>query len=63
VRISGPSAERLVAALRRGAPAVIGRILDGSVVLDLRTVEPADDERLLGAIRDALESTSTRSNA
>ena len=36
---------RVLAALRRGRPSVIGRIEDGRVVLDLRTVDPADDDR------------------
>jgi L-seryl-tRNA(Ser) seleniumtransferase len=35
-----------MAALRRGTPAVIGRIDEGRVVLDLRTV-PADAEKML----------------
>ena len=41
--------------LRDGQPPVIGRIVDDAVVLDLRTVEPADDERLANAIRAARE--------
>jgi hypothetical protein len=35
---------------------VIGRVVDDAVVLDLRTVEPADDSRLAGAVRAALTS-------
>ena len=50
------SANRLLAALRRGSPSVIGRIADGRVVLDLRTVDPFDDERLTSAIARALET-------
>ena len=46
----------LLRALRLGQPAVIARIEDGSVVLDLRTVEPEDDVRLAEAIRTALAS-------
>jgi L-seryl-tRNA(Ser) seleniumtransferase len=46
--------EKLLARLRAHDPAVIGRILDDAVVLDLRTVDPADDERLAGAIRAAI---------
>ncbi len=45
--------DRLLAALRAGDPAVIGRIEDGRVVLDLRTVEPADDAALALSIRAA----------
>jgi len=43
------SANGLLTALRRGDPAVIGRIEDDRVVLDLRTVEP-DADRALGAV-------------
>jgi L-seryl-tRNA(Ser) seleniumtransferase len=54
--------QRLLAALRAGDPAaaipgVIARIVDDKVVLDLRTVEPAEDvalaEAILGALRRA----------
>ena len=45
---------RLLARLRAGDPAVIGRIVDGAVVLDLRTVEPADDDRLAAAVAAAM---------
>ncbi len=39
------------AAVRRGAvPAVVGRIEDGRLLLDLRAVAPADDERLAAAV-------------
>ncbi len=54
--LRGRSAIRLLAALRRGEPAVVGRIAAGRVVLDLRTVHPDDDERLAGAIARALEA-------
>ncbi|HEY6012830.1 MAG TPA: L-seryl-tRNA(Sec) selenium transferase [Candidatus Limnocylindrales bacterium] len=50
------SATRVLAALRRGSPAVVGRIADGRVLLDLRTVHPADDERLAEAIVRAIEA-------
>jgi L-seryl-tRNA(Ser) seleniumtransferase len=49
--------ERLAAALRSGtaarrgvAPAVVGRIEGGRLLLDLRTVTPADDDRLAAAV-------------
>ena len=52
--VVGPGAARVAAArlagLRRGDPAVIARIEDGRVVLDLRTVDPARDEDLARAI-------------
>ena len=51
------SADRLLAALRAGDPAVLGRIERGRVVLDLRTVDPAADDDLAGALERALEAT------
>src|SRR6185503_11409980 len=60
VAIDGPAPDRVLARLRAGIPAVIGRIVDDAVLLDLRTVEPADDERLGGAIRNVLEQSDVR---
>jgi L-seryl-tRNA(Ser) seleniumtransferase len=45
VAISLP-AERLESVLRGGHPPVVARIEDGRVLVDLRTVDPADDGRL-----------------
>ena len=57
LEVGGPgvSPDRLVAALRTGEPAVIGRIAGDAVLLDLRTVD--DDQRaaLGGALRAAVE--------
>jgi len=47
-------ADGLLAALRSGDPAVIGRIEQHRVILDLRTVDPAADSTLLDALRSAL---------
>jgi L-seryl-tRNA(Ser) seleniumtransferase len=55
VAIDGPGPQAALARLRDGRPAVIGRIVNDAVVLDLRTVEPGDDARLAEAIRAALE--------
>jgi L-seryl-tRNA(Ser) seleniumtransferase len=52
--LAGGSADRLLARLRRGEPAIVGRIEDGAVRLDLRTVDAADDERLAAAVARAL---------
>jgi L-seryl-tRNA(Ser) seleniumtransferase len=42
---------RTGAAVRRGnAPAVVGRLEGGRLLLDLRSVAPADDERLVAAV-------------
>ena len=40
--------------LRAGDPPVIGRIVEGNVRVDLRTILPADDEALAGALLRAL---------
>jgi L-seryl-tRNA(Ser) seleniumtransferase len=47
-------ADRLLATLRAGDPAVIGRIERDQVILDLRTVDPADDATLVAALGQAL---------
>jgi L-seryl-tRNA(Ser) seleniumtransferase len=44
------SADALDAALRRRRPPVVARILDGRVVLDLRTVAEDEETELLDAI-------------
>ncbi len=51
------SADRTLASLRRGTPAVVGRIESGRVVLDLRTVDPDRDDDLVRAIASALAGT------
>ncbi len=52
--VGGSGSVALAARLRGGEPAVIGRVEDGAVRLDLRTVEPADDAALAGALARAL---------
>jgi L-seryl-tRNA(Ser) seleniumtransferase len=54
VEAAGYSADALAAALRRGAPAVVVRILDGRVVLDPRTIE-SDDEALVAQAFGSLD--------
>ena len=54
VIVSTSSPDRLLARLRAGSPVVVGRIADGAVVLDVRTVEPEDDEALARALAAAL---------
>jgi L-seryl-tRNA(Ser) seleniumtransferase len=56
---SGGSVDALLARLRHGDPAVIGRIEDGRVLLDLRTVDPAHDAALSRAIVAALASLAS----
>jgi L-seryl-tRNA(Ser) seleniumtransferase len=48
-------ASMLLAALRRLDPPLIGRIDDGQVLLDLRTVEPEFDELLVSALSGEIE--------
>jgi L-seryl-tRNA(Ser) seleniumtransferase len=50
------SANGLLAVLRIGDPAIIGRIEDDRVVLDLRTVEPDTDQALGIAVGLALDA-------
>jgi L-seryl-tRNA(Ser) seleniumtransferase len=48
--------DALGARLRLGDPAVIARISEGRLLVDLRSVQPAEDEMLASALRSALES-------
>jgi len=47
--------EAVAAPLRTGDPAVLPRVHDGACLLDLRCVPEADDQRLLAAVRAALD--------
>jgi L-seryl-tRNA(Ser) seleniumtransferase len=47
-------AESIAVALRAGDPPVVGRIRDGALLLDLRTVPEAGDEQLARAVLAAL---------
>ena len=46
--------DELLARLRRGDPPLVGRIEEGAVVLDPRTVGPGEDEALLATVRAAV---------
>ncbi|MBU2698012.1 L-seryl-tRNA(Sec) selenium transferase [Pimelobacter sp. 30-1] len=52
LRLPEATAERL----RTGDPAVLARIHDGACLVDLRCVPETDDDRLLAALRRALEA-------
>ncbi|MHC5540658.1 hypothetical protein ACYOEI_20765, partial [Singulisphaera rosea] len=58
VRIGPPfpkpwtSEDSFARALRMGDPPVVGRIQDGRLLFDLRTMTEAEDQILEGAIRD-----------
>jgi len=60
VGIATRSPDRLLAALRRGTPSVICRIVDEVVVLDLRTVDREDDEAFADAVRAPIASSGVR---
>jgi L-seryl-tRNA(Ser) seleniumtransferase len=57
VSIAGDGARltELARRLRRGTPAVVGRAEGGALLLDPRTVSPADDEALATAVKTALK--------
>ena len=54
--LSLPGGQRLLKRLRGGAPAVVGYVREDRVILDLRTVDPADDGELVAAVTAALGS-------
>ena len=54
VRLEGPAPEPLAARLRAGRPAVVGRIAEGAVVLDLLTVRDDEIAPLAQALTAAL---------
>lgn len=51
--------ERFAAPLRAGEPAVLGRLEGGRCLLDLRALDPTDDEALAAAVTTAVGSTSS----
>jgi L-seryl-tRNA(Ser) seleniumtransferase len=52
--VVGQGAEALARRLRTGDPAVVGRVDSRAVLLDLRTIHPADDAALADALARAL---------
>jgi L-seryl-tRNA(Ser) seleniumtransferase len=54
IAIASGSADQVARQLRSGKPAVFGRVQDGCVLLDLRTVMPEDDQSLLGRILECV---------
>jgi L-seryl-tRNA(Ser) seleniumtransferase len=52
------SDSEFAARLRTGAPAVVGRVQDGKVLLDLRTVFERQEDELVEAVRRAVETPS-----
>ena len=54
VRLGGVEAETLAGKLRGGDPPVVGRVHEGRVWLDARTLLAGDEEAILAAVRGAL---------
>ena len=53
VAVAAAAPNALAAALRHGDPPVVGRIAEGQLLLDLRTVPPRMDEVVLRAVQAA----------
>ncbi len=51
VRISGVQPDKFVKSLRTGEAVILGRIEDGAILLDLRSVRPHDDTILVEEIQ------------
>ena len=58
VEVAGRSPDALAAALRAGAPPVVGRIADERLLLDLRSVDPREDDRLAEAVAGAARGST-----
>jgi len=58
VRIAAASPDGLEKALRTGRPPVIGRVEDGAVLLDARTIAEGEVDELTAAIDDAVRQRS-----
>ena len=56
IAIACPNPDRVSRRLRLGDPAVFCRVQDSSVLVDLRTVLPEDEEPLLGRLLECSES-------
>jgi len=53
VRLGATDAEALAAGLREADPPVVGRVHEGRLWLDARTLLPGDEEAVVRAVRDA----------
>jgi L-seryl-tRNA(Ser) seleniumtransferase len=53
LRLGGTDSEALAEELRSSDPAVVGRVREGRLWLDVRTLLPGDEEAVVGALRDA----------
>ncbi len=55
VALSPATPDALARELRSGTPPVVGRIAEGQLLLDLRTVLPEQEQALIAAVRRALD--------
>jgi len=55
VRLGGIDPEALAEELRSADPPVVGRVREGRLWLDVRTLLPGDEEAVIGALREAHE--------
>jgi L-seryl-tRNA(Ser) seleniumtransferase len=58
--VRGRGQDALARRLREGDPVVVVRVQDGAVMLDLRTIDPADDTALGRALASALAAAAGR---
>lgn len=54
----GATLERLARQLRAGEPGVVARTAEGQLLLDLRTVDPVDDDTLAGLVGAVLDEVA-----
>ena len=54
IRVPGMDGGRLETAVRAADPPLIGRVADGAFLLDLRTIDPAEDAALTELLITAL---------
>jgi L-seryl-tRNA(Ser) seleniumtransferase len=59
VQPAGLSDEQLAYRLRTGTPAVVGRLSEGKLLLDVRTIFPEQEGLLAEAIQKAMHSSAT----
>jgi len=60
VRVDHPHPERVAARLRADDPPIVARIDDGAVVLDVRTIGPADDAKVATALARCVADEPSR---
>ena len=63
MNITGHTASAIDYALRHNTPAVVGRIEDDQLLLDLRTIAPEEDGQLVDAISTVTKHFQPANNA